>query len=226
MRIYIRHADKCYYNGSLSVSIYRHDSGITDLGRERARDLATKLISKWGMPKKVICSPYKRTRDTAQEMMLNVSIDVPLYCDINISEYLGNKRTEALDVEEQTSCWNPPHPEFLWMMKERVKKHNDMFQSFDESDEVIWIISHGIIIQQLIYLLQYQTKNKIPYLGVLLLSSNKKLFMVGDQLIDISDTRYIDWYRKKYSPTLSFGQLTDNRAPVRWRKYPYIKDKE
>jgi broad specificity phosphatase PhoE len=169
MRIIIRHAEKEYKNGSSRQ--FSHDPGITDAGRVKCISVAKELIEKYGMPKSIIVSPYRRTRETATAMcsyIESIKKDLPLVqCDINISEYLGNHRETLLDVNDDTLAYNPPHPESYRDFSRRVSYHDSYYGLlYDNCDtDVVWFITHGIVINY-IYLRQCNRKlNKVRYLG-------------------------------------------------------------
>jgi hypothetical protein len=141
-KIYIRHADKQYKN--MKSELFKHDPGITQLGVERSRKVAQKLIEQYGEPSKIVSSPFRRARETA--MIMNMMLKNPLeeICiDINISEYLGNHANTPLDVTCATKFHNPPHPETFEDMKKRVKKHIDKTRKteYDNPKAVIWYVT-------------------------------------------------------------------------------------
>lgn len=157
MLIYIRHADKQYANGK-SKKI-KHDPGLTTDGKNESIKTAKNLYELYGKPDLIICSPYLRTRETA--VLMNSIFESPcdIEIDINISEYLGNRSHEKLDVTNETFIYNPPHPETFNDMKKRVKIHNDLMI---QNRKKIWIITHGLIIKQ-IFKLNYISNNDVIY---------------------------------------------------------------
>jgi broad specificity phosphatase PhoE len=167
MRIYIRHAEKEYDNGK--AINYKHDPGITEIGKLGCIETAKELISKYGLPDLIICSPYRRARETANLMnSYLISIGKPsiIYCDKSISEYLGNHRNVKLDVTEDTLKFNPPHPENFHQMKERVKTHNmNITQNYNINMKRTWIITHGLIIKEIAKLYDIVPIKHIPPLG-------------------------------------------------------------
>ena len=106
--IYIRHADKDFSNGNSEY--FKHDPGITEIGVERARKIATQLIELYGEPEQIISSPFRRARETS--LTLNSMLKNPLEeikIDSDLSEYLGNHSDVPLDVTVPTKIHNPPH---------------------------------------------------------------------------------------------------------------------
>ncbi len=79
VRIYIRHSEKAYDNGK--SEIYKHDPPITSRGQDAAENMSRFLCDKYGMPICIVCSPYRRTRETAIAMRSVLSSNVPLKCD-------------------------------------------------------------------------------------------------------------------------------------------------
>ncbi len=176
-RIYIRHADKEYVNGD--ANMYKHDPGITDSGVRKTIMVAQHLIEQWGLPDLIVSSPYRRTRETA-EIMQRVTIaqgkKVNIYIDSDLSEYLGNHRTTPIDVTESTLVYDPPHPETFLEMKDRVRSHNDKISSFiQNSNGVIWIITHGLIIKQVGALIGIKMVRDLPTLTCLSIVDGDKI---------------------------------------------------
>lgn len=143
MIIYIRHAEKEYNNGHSES--YKFDPNITEEGMEKTRILANKLLEEYGKPDVIICSPYLRTRETADLISKVVGVDYRI--DKFLSEYLGNHKYEKLDVHEETKKYNPPHPETFRKFQTRVYKHNTYMNKF--SDKKVWIVTHGLFITEL-----------------------------------------------------------------------------
>lgn len=163
--IYIRHAEKGFANGNSEY--FKHDPGITEIGVERAKKIALKLIEMFGEPTKIVSSPYRRTRETS--LIMNSLLKNPLeeiQIDSGVSEYLGNHNNTNLDVTIATQIHDPPHPETFDQMKKRVKKHIDKVRKFSITHprEVIWIITHGLIIKQIAGNLNIKTSRQLPYL--------------------------------------------------------------
>lgn len=176
-RIYIRHADKEYVNGD--ANMYKHDPGITDIGVKKTIMVAQHLIEQWGLPDLIVSSPYRRTRETA-EIMQRVTIaqgkKVNIYIDSDLSEYLGNHRTTPIDVTESTLVYDPPHPETFLEMKDRVRSHNDKISEFiQNSNGVIWIITHGLIIKQVGALIGIKMVRDLPTLTCLSIVDGDKI---------------------------------------------------
>ncbi len=177
MRIYIRHAEKLYSNGC--SSIYKHDPGIIPGEESRIVQLARNLISKFGFPTLIVCSPYLRTRQTATQLcntVLSMSgSSIPLYCDVNLSEYLGNHPYDDLDVTPETSYYNPPHPEKYYEFNDRLRDHDKYIRGLDLSHN-IWCITHGLVIRNLGKLYKSNYK-EIETLGAYTISGDNMIHL-------------------------------------------------
>ena len=168
MRIYIRHGEKQYGNGE-SESL-RHDPDLTDEGKVVASKTGLRLVQMYGHPDYVICSPYLRTRSTATALISLLEVSIPIYIDVKLSEYLGNHPNEPLDVTEETLSYTPPHPEKFYQLQQRVAAHQKINFHLDKSSEIVWYVSHGLIINTLYKCLPLKVPKKtnpIPYLGML-----------------------------------------------------------
>ena len=167
MRIYVRHAEKEYVNGDAEQ--FKHDPSIIEQSYSKCQSKANDLIYRYGIPFAIVCSPYKRTRETAlkmrEEILNKHNINVPIKIDIKLSEFLGNHRNDKLDVDDMTFKFNPPHPENFHQMDSRVRWHNDIFKSLDDSSEVIWYVTHGFIINRVGNAMGFKLPHRISYLS-------------------------------------------------------------
>ena len=203
LKIYIRHAEKSYTNGN--SDIYKHDPGITSYGVKKAKKTAKFLVKEWGEPTFIICSPYRRTRETAH--IMNSVLKNPIkeiLIDVNISEYLGNHNDVPIDITDNTSIYEPPHPETFDQMKKRVKKHYDKMNRYikNKFNQVIWIISHGLIIEQISKLSGIKISKHFPPLTCLTIQEDEE--MIKSQILyfkdknRIKETRNIFTYKSKF----------------------------
>ncbi len=184
MRIYIRHAEKEYCNGQSTA--WAHDPSITATGYQQTQKLAIDLIEQWGYPKYIICSPYRRTRETAialLEVIKNGGSE--LKYDVRLSEYLGNRRNEKLDVTVETLCYNPPHPETFFQMDTRVRWHNDDMKALDDENTVVWFISHGFIINRIGNAMGYKLPKRLPYLSTVIFNDKQCNLLIDSKLEQI-----------------------------------------
>ena len=182
-RIYIRHAEKEYKN--MDSELFALDPPITLVGLERSKQVAKKLIEEYGEPTKIVSSPFRRARETS--LIMNTMLRNPLdeiIIDNNLSEYLGNHPNSELDVTMATKIHKPPHPESFEDMKKRVKKHIDKTrkQDHDNPKEIVWYITHGLIMKQIAHYFGIATTKNFPCLTCLKVSEtaemNKAEFLI------------------------------------------------
>lgn len=197
MRIYIRHAHKAYKNGKpplvrrrsrinhkdhswehdRSKTFHLHDPPLTEIGKREAALVAEKLLDLYPTPTHIITSPYLRARETAA-IMAGVIVKrappakIDIICQTDIGEYLGNHAGSKLDVSPSTARHQPQHPETFEQFQERIKKHHTDWSitTKEESDEVTWVITHGIVISEIIKP-WHGSITKIPYLGYIVMDN-------------------------------------------------------
>ena len=189
MRIYIRHSDKEYSNGE--NEIYKHDPGLSDIGLENIKKQIKFLFLK---PDKIFCSPYLRTRQTAELIkteFLNIfpNLEIPIIIDTTISEYLGNHVSAAIDVRESTAIYNPPHPETIYEFDNRIYKHYDNHLEYDNSDQVILYVTHGIVLKKILKYMGYQTKIQLPPCSIVMFKPDSAEVKYGDSSITLKPSR-------------------------------------
>lgn len=169
-RLYFRHADKECVNGK---GLYIHDSPITEYGKSRTVEITKNSVCSHGIPSAIVCSPYRRTRETALIMQTYINstynVDIPIYCDVTLSEYLGNRTSEPLSVTPETSLYDPPHPETWARFMSRIAEHNNNMKYLDELPTFIWFVTHGLVVTSLSRINGSKIRKNIPPLGNIVL---------------------------------------------------------
>lgn len=214
MRIYIRHGHKTHRNGkTVADGTYQHDPEITEQGKEEARKLAMNLIKRYGVPTIIVCSPFLRCRQTANELAKSVNsyvnsrfskayhtkesliisshtrtldstknikpnieisdtYQVGIRCDPLLSEYLGNQYQLQLnanikeinfDIHPDTRKFNPPLYEDIFKLECRVRDHNDAMRDFDVTKDVVWFVTHGVVLGKVMSSMGFKAAT-VPYL--------------------------------------------------------------
>lgn len=155
--LYIRHAQKAYNNGASEQ--FSLDPQLTEAGREASKAKFNYLVEHYGIPKKIICSPYLRARETAQiasEVILDLTgTKIEISCDPLIGEYLGHHKNKDINtcLHEETLIHNPIPQEHWKQYSSRVGKH------VRAAKPNIWYITHGLVIQSIAFF----NGTKIPY---------------------------------------------------------------
>ena len=160
MRVYIRHGLKKYGNGKCSNK--KFDSPLAKGQKGNIIETLINLIRKTGIPKLIICSPFKRCRQTALKMKYYMKKQLTFLNRVNetpkivsnylLSEYLGNQvkhKPCRNDFYKNTFKHDPPIYETIKELKSRVKQHDILVKQYDCNKRAIWFITHGIFIQKL-----------------------------------------------------------------------------
>lgn len=165
--IWIRHGIKEYDNSKGPPGCYQHDSPLAPDQDDIIVNRGKFLIEKYGSPELCITSPFKRTRDTAR--LLTKDTDIPIEISTDVSEYLGNQKSDRSSIESITAEHNPPMNEKHFNLINRCSIHLSKMGVYGEitKSNVIWIVTHGIVIRTIAAQL-----NKI-YRGI-------KLFEIGE----------------------------------------------
>lgn len=157
--LYIRHAQKAYRNGNAKE--FSLDPGLTEQGREAARNKFRELIRLHGIPSQIISSPYLRARETAQiarEVIAEANqSSVQVSCDSLIGEYLGHHRGIDLSqtLRPETLLHDPIPPEHWKQYSTRVRRHVK-FTCDTKLAGPIWYITHGIVIKSIAFFRGYE----------------------------------------------------------------------
>lgn len=170
--LYIRHADKLYKNSKSSE--FPLDPGITVDGKNKAKERFKVLLSKYGIPERIISSPYLRARQTAQ-IAQNVIYEsteqlIPIFYDSNIGEYLGHQKNInlKLGLRPETLNLNPIPHESWRQYKNRIYKYSKSLKLLNNE----WFISHGLIIQSIAYFNNYKIKYPSELEGIYINNNN------------------------------------------------------
>lgn len=150
--LYIRHAQKAYVNGA--VKEFPLDPELTECGRKTAQNRFRELITLYGTPSRIICSPYLRARETAQianDVVKDVTGNhLDIVCESQIGEFLGHHRGRDMNecLRPETLVHSPIPPEQFKQYSARIKKYVRSIGVPDFSNP-IWVITHGIVIKSI-----------------------------------------------------------------------------
>lgn len=168
--LYIRHAEKQYSNGNAEE--FSLDPGLTSKGKDDARRRFQQLLDDYGPPEQVFCSPYLRTRETAQiacDVIFNqTGINVPIIYDSTLSEYLGHQKSKDIiqHLRPETLLLKPIPPETWKEYHNRLKSHIKTHQQSG------WYITHGLVINSVAFFYGVQVSN-IKELGAILIDKGQ-----------------------------------------------------
>lgn len=164
--LYIRHSQKMYDNGEAVP--YPLDPGLTENGRRLAYARFAELFDSYyplhGMPKKIVSSPFCRTRETAyiaQEVIrCKTDVIVPVEFDPTVGEYLNKKnrdlalerssyRSDTLKVMNRIFIDGNKKTLINRLKRSQVTQH----------ENGVWYITHGIVIQKIAYIISVHNKS-------------------------------------------------------------------
>jgi broad specificity phosphatase PhoE len=179
-KLFIRHSYKAYKNGASTV--YPLDPYLTVDGEVAAENKIVEFIreKKFPLPDKIVSSPFRRARETAeitQKMIfILTSIFIPIEIDLNIREII-TKRFAGYSFDESFSEVTKYYLQYVEDSENCAAINNQLYQtetrrlvSFEDSKDFqarirsfiehrkgqnIWIISHGSVITEIGHQLGY-----------------------------------------------------------------------
>jgi broad specificity phosphatase PhoE len=161
--IWIRHANKQYCNGEAPYGFHHHDSPIKEESEEDIIEKTISLVKIHGFPTKIIFSPFLRTRQTKDVMLQELKeidkkkfTNIQTECDTDICEFLGFQKPSGIiaDVQKETNSYFDTDitlGESLKHLNFRIKNHLTKLQLKDKKNEIVWIITHGLILNNIYY---------------------------------------------------------------------------
>jgi broad specificity phosphatase PhoE len=167
--IWIRHANKLYCNGKAPEGYHQHDSPIQEDSIKYIHYKVDSLIKDFGFPNKIYVSPFLRTRQTVEKMLQRLYIldtkkttEITIESDIDVCEYLGFQKPfgDEADVTEETASIFDKKiilGESLKNLNYRVKSHITRLNLTENKPEIIWIVTHGIVLNNIYYYLTKQS---------------------------------------------------------------------
>ena len=157
MLIYLRHGD------DRGEDVYRHDRRLNDRGRKQAGKKAARLIRKHGHPDAVFVSPFRRAIETVNCMTASFERLVVVQADSRIAQLLTDKHLRdlsispvtlrAITVEEDRSAFH-----------DRVQSHVRDVRERAERGEIIWCITHQVVVEEAARLFDMKISGRLDFL--------------------------------------------------------------
>lgn len=175
--IWIRHGEKRFRNGRGEPGYYRHDPPLKYYNDPKIQIVGHSIFIRFGIPNKIVCSPFLRTRETAERLkkffLDNYDKNIDISVDTNIGEFLGWIKPPGLKahVTKETSKYIEPilGIEKVKDVEERSKVHVD---NIDKTNNIL-IVTHGIVIEYIHKHLTGRKINKIKELSGISLTGEK-----------------------------------------------------
>ena len=163
--IYIRHGEDIRDG-------YKYDEKLTDDGKYEVKVLANKLIKDYGVPEVIYYSPYYRTRQTTRIMLKVIHEElnekIRLKCDPRLSRFFTKRQKRDPDISRSTRKKGAPIYESWSDFKYRAE---EQISDMEENDkyQIIWCVTHTLILDRLINIKNIDHGFKIPYLDTIVL---------------------------------------------------------
>ena len=142
MVVYIRHA-----NDDSHKTKHIHDPHITRNGVSLIKLKLKELIKKYGYPKEIHYSPFRRCIDTMRiiihELKKNTDTEnIKLIPDTNLSRYFNKKEKKKPKVSKKTLGYGIPINESKYAFYKRVSLNANNMKN---TDNTVWCITHAIV---------------------------------------------------------------------------------
>ena len=145
MLIFIRHSE------DEENKYHPYDGSITPKGRKLAQKQAEELISRHGYPKRIYCSPFRRTRQTLKSMLSVLSdkerkrLEHRTRFDVRLSRYFTRQEKLKPRLARSTDeLGDIPVHESGDEMEVRIKDFLKRSRKYQQRDKVIWVVTHAI----------------------------------------------------------------------------------
>ncbi len=184
--IYMRHGR----DQSENSSTFRHDAKMTKQGREDCRKMTIKLIEEHGMPKVIVTSPFYRTIETAKIMKSMIKRTykrkIKVIIDTSLGRFFTKEQRVQPEIRPETVNYGPIIDRCPHKMLRRVKEHirKVLKREYHSRSEVIWCISHGVIIKKLVRSLGQSSPEEVGFLQSFVIRS------------DLETTRFLEPEKK------------------------------
>lgn len=185
MIIYIRHSHDDEKNAT-----HDHDAHITEKGHTKIRELVKSLISKYGYPDRIYCSPFARARETLKlfREALKIVLKGPDFkkikfkVDNRLSRYFTSDQQRNPSIRNDTKRYDPPIYEEITDFIERLKSMIDYLVQLGYGDKqpVVWCLSHGLSIKKTLLSLKLKSPESVPFLAAYPIRSRYGKYKLAD----------------------------------------------
>jgi broad specificity phosphatase PhoE len=162
--VFIRHAER----DEKGKGTFELDPLILSTDIERAKQRFRMLVENGLIPSKIICSPYERTRQTAEiarKVVLEMTgKEVQIQVDIQIRDFINRKKIKKAVsslIRDTTKKYNIPTLETVDQYSDRIVKFVEE-RMMELNKENIWFISHGSFINRAIQIISFGKEDVYP----------------------------------------------------------------
>lgn len=175
MIIYLRHGsdegeDPTFAHDQKVVMTKENQEDITKVGKF--------LVAKYGTPDMIVCSPFKRAKDTFDIMKKTgvIAPDYKLFVDTRVGRYFSSKEKNAgPEVRQETLEMGAKVYDPWDKFKERVYRHVDQVTAdgFTKSrHKIMWVITHTLVIKEVAKYLNFEMPEYYEFLQWVCLRSH------------------------------------------------------
>lgn len=164
--IYIRHCA----DHSEKSSTFVHDAKINQKGRRECQKVTLELIDRFGIPKVIVTSPFLRARQTTKIMKSVIrkskGVKVKVIVDKTLGRFFTSDQRIEPQIRPETTAYGPIVDKCNHELKRRIRKHlkKVISKGYHQKPEVIWCISHGVIIKKLVEAIGQKAPTEVPFL--------------------------------------------------------------
>lgn len=160
MIICIRHGDDDYSNAT-----HRHDHRLTMIGEKQIRKRVKELLEKYGKPRIVYCSPFKRTKQSLKILLEELAGYKPkIIYSKGLSKYFGRTLPEDASIFPETYQKDLPFYENKDDFHKRVDDFcNELIDKEYDKKNNVWCITHAIIYKRLANFFGKEVKKNVPF---------------------------------------------------------------
>lgn len=161
MLIYVRHSDD-----EVTDPTHRHDPKLTKEGKYLAFKKGRTLLKKYGTPKIIYCSPFRRTKQTLKYMLYKVSRDnIQIIFDSRVSRYFSEREKANPDIDGSTKVSNVPIYETRKDFATRAQNlTTDLNIHAKHDNEIVWCITHTSFYKKIAKIYNTTIPDFIPFM--------------------------------------------------------------
>lgn len=177
---YVRHSADMAVEDSTHV----HDARLTRPGKELATKKGKKLIRRYGLPKIVFCSPFRRTKETLEAMLKDVSRTernkIQIIFDPDLSRYFTREEKRHASVDDETNEAKIPIYETLLEFGQRVQRVVKNMEKYLSSPENIWVVTHTTVYKRLSRAYNVTLPDYIPFNHMFSLGNLRRIEKISE----------------------------------------------
>lgn len=130
---------------------HRYDNRLTENGRKMARRKGERLVDKYGIPSVIYCSPFRRTKETVEEMLKMIPEKyhkkIKIVYTKELGRFFSSQERKNPDIAKSTKKSGVPTNENGTEFRQRVSNFAQFLLEHHKDD--VWIVTHSTVYKQL-----------------------------------------------------------------------------